>query len=219
MDFESEQGRPVLAAATPSASASTFDPMRLEGAQPGEGGDRLVFERYQPRLQRFFQRKGVPSEEAKDLTQETFLRVFRSEARPADALELEAWLFEISRNVYRNWWRARVAQKRAATVISLDEPGADGKAIQVEDPDIAAGATDALAGAITREQLDLLRRALAELPAQMRQCTSLRIKDDLKYREIAQAMGISIETVKSHLHQAKQHLRTRLERIFGPIDW
>jgi hypothetical protein len=48
------------------------------------------------------------------------------------------------------------------------------------------GEQDALSGIVTREQLEILQRSLAELPDQMRQCVRLRIKDELKYKEIDQ---------------------------------
>jgi RNA polymerase sigma-70 factor (ECF subfamily) len=82
-----------------------------------------------------------------------------------------------------------------------------------------SGEPDALTSAITREQYGILREALAELPEQMRQCVRLRLKDDLKYKEIAEVMKISIETVKTHLHHAKKRLRPRLEPHFGRIDF
>jgi RNA polymerase sigma-70 factor, ECF subfamily len=201
-----------------TGTAPAFDPVRLELGETGEDGDRLVFHEYSRRVQRFFERKGASPDEAQDLTQETFLRVFRSEVRLDDRAELEAWLFEIARNVWANRLRARAALKRAATVVSLEEPESAEKARAVADPASAAGEQDALASVITREQLGTLRRALAELPDQMRQCVYLRVLADLKYREIAEVMKISIETVKSHLHQAKKRLRPMLEPLFGPID-
>ncbi|HXO27226.1 MAG TPA: RNA polymerase sigma factor [Thermoanaerobaculia bacterium] len=221
MDLDSEPSRPMLVevATSGQAPAPVFDPVRLELGHAGEDGNRLVFCKYQRRVQRFFERKGASREEAKDLTQDTFLRVFRSDVRLANGAELEAWLFEIARNVWANWLRAKATRKRAATVVSLDEPRPGRDPREVADPALVAGATDALASAITREQLEILGRALAELPEQMRQCVTMRIREDLKYGEIAAVMRISIDTVKSHLHQAKRRLRALLEPHFGPIDF
>lgn len=55
--------------------------------------------------------------------------------------------------------------------------------------------------------LESLRAKLDQLPPQMRRCLYLRLYHDLKYREIAALMRISIETVKAHLHQAQNRLR------------
>ena len=202
-----------------SAAMPRFDPVLLELGEVGEDGERLVFCKYQRRVQRFFQSKGILPEEARDLTQETFLRVFRGEAKLDNRLQLEAWLFEIASNVRANALRAKATLKRAATVVSLDEPHPEGEPKEVANLALLAGEQDALASAISREQLEILRQALAELPEQMRQCVRFRLQDDLKYKEIAEVMKISIETVKSHLHQAKKHLRLILEPHFGPIDF
>jgi RNA polymerase sigma-70 factor (ECF subfamily) len=223
MDFDTtvKQSRPVLAESGGGGSMSrpSFDPVRLELGGAGEDGDRLVFCKYQRRVQRFFEKKGVSPDQAKDLTQDTFMRVFRSEVRLDNREQLEAWLFEIARNVWINLLRTRATIKRAATVVSLDEPGLDGEAREIADPSPGAGEQGALTGVLAQEQLGILQSALSELPEQMRQCVRLRVKDDLKYREIAEIMKISIETVKSHLHQAKQRLRPKLEPHFGSLDF
>jgi RNA polymerase sigma-70 factor (ECF subfamily) len=221
LDSVSEESRPVLVVkeATGSAVMPRFDPVLLELGEAGEDGARLVFSKYQRRVRRFFEKKGISSDEAQDLTQETFLRVFRNEARLDNRPQLEAWLFEIARNVLANAVRARVAIKRMAAVTSLDEPHLEGNPKEVADSALLARETDALTSAITREQLEILHHALAELPDQMRQCVRFRVKDDLRYREIAEVMKISVETVKSHLHFAKKRLRPLLEPHFGPIDF
>jgi len=216
-----EGSRPVSAAGgAGSAVVPKFDPVILELGAAGEDGERLFFFKYQDRVRRFFRKKGVSEEEAPDLTQDTFLRVFRAEASFDNRAQLEAWLFEIARNVWANWLRERMALKRAATLVPLDAPDREGEPRDVADPAFEpGGGQDAPTGAITREQLEILRRELAELPEQMRQCVHLRLRDDLRYKEIAEVMRISIETVKSHIHQAKQRLRSKLEPVFGRIDF
>jgi RNA polymerase sigma-70 factor (ECF subfamily) len=52
---------------------------------------------------------------------------------------------------------------------------------------------------------------LQQMPEQMRRCFLLRFGEEMKYREIAEVMSISIQTVKSHLHQARARLREGLE--------
>jgi RNA polymerase sigma-70 factor (ECF subfamily) len=221
LDGSLKGGRPVSAAgAAGSATVTKLDPVILELGAAGEDGERLVFFKYQDRVRRFFRKKGVPEEDAPDLTQDTFLRVFRAEASFDTRAQLEAWLFEIAWGVWANWVRERKALKRAVSPISLDEPDREGKPRDARDAAYEpGGGQDAETAAITREQLALLRRELAELPEQMRQCVRLRLRDDLKYKEIAEVRRISIETVKSHIHQAKQRLRSKLEPVFGRIDF
>jgi RNA polymerase sigma-70 factor (ECF subfamily) len=204
---------------TSSTASPAFDPVLLELGEAGEDGQRLVFCKYRDRVQRFFESKGISTEEARDLTQDTFLRVFRSEARLDNRAQLEAWLFEIARNVRANALRAKATLKRAATMVSLDEPDRERDPKEGTRPVPGSGEPDALTSVIMREQLRILRQALSELPEQMRQCVRHRLKDELKYKEIAAVMKISIETVKTHLHQAKKRLRPLLEPHFGSIDF
>src|SRR5689334_7681596 len=98
LDNVTEGSRPVLLGqrATGSVTMPKFDPVLLELGEEGEDGERLVFYKYQSRIQRFFEKKGISLDEAQDLTQETFLRVFRSEARFENREQMEAWIFEIA---------------------------------------------------------------------------------------------------------------------------
>ena len=61
--------------------------------------------------------------------------------------------------------------------------------------------------------------AMKDLPPQMRQAVFLRVTRDMKYREIADVMHVSIETVKAHLYQARQHLRNRLADYFTDSEF
>jgi RNA polymerase sigma-70 factor, ECF subfamily len=59
---------------------------------------------------------------------------------------------------------------------------------------------------------------MRQLPEQMRRCTELRVIHDFSYKEIAELMEISINTVKAHLHQAKKELSERLKPYFGEVE-
>jgi RNA polymerase sigma-70 factor (ECF subfamily) len=184
-----------------------------------EGGDReeifrQLFQAYFRQVHAFFSRRGFPADMCQDLAQETFLKVhkglpaFRREAR------FETWLFQIAANLYRNTLRSQSTQKREAQEVSLDEvvehepalghPAADGDT--AEDP---------LGEMLTEEQSQVLRSALDALPAQMRRCVLLRVDQDLRYREIAELMRVSIDTVKAHLYQARQQLKGKLAGYFA----
>lgn len=154
----------------------------------------------------FFQRRGFTSEEAHDLTQETFLRVFHGMEGFRGDSRFERWLFEIAGNIYRNEIRRRRTEKRNAVELPLeagldrDNPSGQ-KTFDPVDPDPGA-----LAAIEERERLESLRAAVQELPAQMRHVCELRFLQGRKYREIAVQLKISIETVKAHLHQARKRL-------------
>lgn len=197
-----------------------LDPVRLELGPPGSDAERLLFERYGGRLLRYFQKRVLSLEEAEDLTQETLVRVFKGEAQFASRSELEAWLFEVAKNVVLNRNRSRATLKRAAVVLSLDEPAAPGGEGPSRAPrhEPQTSEPDALARLLQEERAERLAAALDELPPQMRQCVRLRVDQDRKIEEIAILLNISTNTVKSHLHQAKPRLRALLEDDFGPFD-
>jgi len=165
-----------------------------------------LFRRYYRPVVAFFVRRGFSSDESRDLAQETFCRVYRySERFRGDSAET-TWLFQIAGNLYKNTLRSLSAQKRDREEVSLESV----------EPSLVDMETsgDVLSTMLMGERARLLREALEELPPQMKRAVDLRVEGDLKYREIAEEMNISIETVKAHLYQARQHLRDRLSDYF-----
>lgn len=178
-------------------------PEDAEDLELGEAPEDL-FQRYHRPVVAFFQNKGFSTEESRDLAQETFLRVYRYRERFRGEASPVTWLFQIAANLYKNTLRSKAALKRDAEEVPLDSTDA-------KDPE---SDDDALELMLTEERSRLLREALEELPPQMKKAVMLRVTGDMKYREIAEEMEVSIETVKAHLYQARQHLRDRLSDYF-----
>ena len=181
-----------------------------------EANCRWLFERHYAQILRFFRRKGFDTEACRDLTQDTFISVYKGLKDLRQEEQFESWLFAIAHNVWCSLIESRTAQKRSATVLSLDgEDGSDDRlpiAARLADQ-----RADPLTEALEREKLEKLREALLHLPQQMRYCAQLRVVHDLSYAEIAALMGISVNTVKAHLHQAQKALRTQLSAYFEEI--
>ncbi|HVG10135.1 MAG TPA: sigma-70 family RNA polymerase sigma factor [Thermoanaerobaculia bacterium] len=174
---------------------------------PGAGREtEELFRRYHKSVVSFFTRRGVPLEESRDLAQETFFRVFKHIDRFRGDSSVETWLFQVASNLYKNTLRSQATKKRDAQEVPLEEEQA---ADLVHDK--AGGALHKM---LTQEEAKKLREALEKLPPQMRIAVLLRVDGDLKYREIADVMHVSIETVKAHLYQARQHLRHHLADYF-----
>lgn len=163
-----------------------------------------LFRRYHRPVVAFFLHKGFGTEESRDLAQETFLRVYRYWERFRGESSPVTWLFQIAANLYKNTLRSKATQKRDAEEVPLDSTDAT-------DPETD---DDALELMLTAERSQLVWESLEELPPQMKKAVMLRVKEDMKYREIAEEMDVSIETVKAHLYQARQHLRDRLSDYF-----
>jgi RNA polymerase sigma-70 factor, ECF subfamily len=191
-------------------SKDSEDPvLRLvEQIQAGIGREencRRLFEMHRQRVYSYFVRKGFNAEESKDLTQDVFLRVFKSIDTFRRESRFEWWMFEIADSVYKNELRRKGADKRDGIEQSLDAPMSE-ESPSTPRPSLASPEPSPEEIVVGREQVDRVRAALLELPPQMRICCILRYEKSLKYHEIATVMNISIETVKAHLHQARKRL-------------
>jgi RNA polymerase sigma-70 factor (ECF subfamily) len=176
-----------------------------------------LFERHYAQIIRFFRRKGFDPEDCRDLTQETFVSVYKGVGELRQDEQFESWLFAIAHNVWCSLIEKRSAQKRSAAILSLDAGGeTDGRLTLVER--IPDDSVNPLGIALERERLEKLREAMRHLPQQMNRCVQLRVVHDLSHVEIARLMGISVNTVKAHLHQARNALRKKLSSYFEEIE-
>jgi RNA polymerase sigma-70 factor (ECF subfamily) len=173
---------------------------------------RRIFELYYPWVRRFFSRLGHTAQDSEDLAQETLGRVFAQMESFRDEGSFKSWLFAAASNLHRNEVRRRHREKRAAPEIPIDAPAEDGSPREPPAPEVSPARA-----AYENERREALARAVKELPQQMGYALALRIDQDLKYREIASVLQISIETVKAHLSQARQRLRTELGEEYG--EW
>jgi RNA polymerase sigma-70 factor (ECF subfamily) len=149
------------------------------------------------------------SEEARDLTQETFLRAFQSISHFRGESDLRTWIYRIAINQARNRWRWWRRRRRDATV-SIDAAPGNGQgplAGTLKSDTDRNPEQDALA----HERERTLRRALGTLKRVYREAVILRDIEGLAYDEIAVALDISVGTVKSRLARGRQELRRKLE--------
>jgi RNA polymerase sigma-70 factor (ECF subfamily) len=145
----------------------------------------------------FFVRKGIPREEAKDLAQDVFLRVYRFRDQFAGKGTYRAWLNSIAVNTWKNWLRYIHTPQHEADLVRLDEAYHH----------TADDRTDLEKEAIKRELLEMLRQAMKRLPEDQYDVVVLRVYHDLAYKEIAAFLKITKARVKSRLHQAQEKLR------------
>ena len=142
-------------------------------------------------------------DEALDLSQEVFLRVFRTIQRFRGQSSLRTWIYRIAVNQARNrhrFWRRR----HRADQVSLDaHVAAHGDVLSAAE----AGPDRVLA---QKELATKLHNALEHLPFDQRTAIILREIDGLSYEEIAYSLGVAIGTVKSRLTRARQALRLEL---------
>jgi len=156
----------------------------LKSGDP-EAYGRLVAE-YGDRIRRFAARMAGP-EVADDVTQEVFLRVYRSIRSFDTSGRLASWIFTIANNLCVDQLRRRAPER------GTRRPAAD-------PSDEAEG----------REARESLMRAVASLPAEQRRVFHLREEAGLSFREIADLLGCPLGTALGRMHAAMKHLRRAL---------
>ena len=143
-------------------------------------------------------------DEALDLSQEVFLRVFRTIGSFRGQSALKTWIYRIVINQARNrqrFWRRR----RRSDQVSLDQHVAEHG--DLSQPGDGTSPHRALA---RKELASRLWSALNDLPFDQRTVIVLREIDGLSYDEIAFSLGVAVGTVKSRLTRARQELRVQL---------
>ena len=176
-------------------------------------GDALAYERlvgeHSGDVYALLYRLTTDAEEARDLTQETFLRAFQSIDRFRGDSSLKTWIYRIAINQARNRWRWWRRRKRDVTV-SLDATD--------EHRDTPLAATLPSDNSPSPEQETLahereaqLRDALQGLRRSYREAVILRDVEGFSYEEIARTLQISIGTVKSRISRGRLELRHQLE--------
>ncbi len=142
-------------------------------------------------------------DEALDLSQEVFLRVFRTIHRFRGQSTLRTWIYRIAVNQARNkhrFWRRR----HRADQVSLDEH------VAAHGEFLSGGESTPDRVLAQKELAAQLQAALDRLPFDQRTAIVLREVDGLSYEEIAYSLGVAIGTVKSRLTRARQALRLEL---------
>lgn len=200
----------TVASAADIEVRSAADDQFLERLRRGEAAafERLVGEHSGDIYALLFRLTADP-EEARDLTQETFLRAFQSINRFRGEASLKTWVYRIAINQARNRWRWWRRRKRDVTVSldATDEQHEQPLAATLADNDSLNPERETLA----REREGQLRDALSGLKRSYREAVILRDVEGFSYEEIAATLQISIGTVKSRISRGRLELRHKLE--------
>ncbi len=173
-----------------------------------QGGDVKAFDalvtRHQQRALNVAFQLLRDHEDAMEVAQDAFVRIYRSIGEFRGECEFTTWLHQIVVNLARNryrWWHRRGRQ----AMVSIDDPveTADGTVeIQVESkgdaPDVEAA---------NAEFVQKLSEKVDALPANFREVLVLRNIENMSYEEISVALGCSVGTVKSRIARAREALR------------
>jgi len=144
-------------------------------------------------------------QDAEDIAQQVFLRVWKSAANYRPSAKFTTWLFTITRNLVFNELRRR--KRHPTDSIDAEEnahhPSKSVRETETGNPDRAF---------LQREMQEAIQAAIDELPEPQRLAIVLRRYEDLPYEEIAEVLNLSVSAVKSLLFRARSQLRTSLAR-------
>jgi RNA polymerase sigma-70 factor (ECF subfamily) len=162
-----------------------------------------VVARYKVKIYNYVYRMTGSSEDAEDLTQEVFIRMYTSIESFRGQSSLNTWLFRIAGNLCIDRFRRA---KNHTPAYSLDEPVGD--AAQAHE--VADHTYEPHRLLENVEMADQIQQALSRLPEKLRATLLLHDIEGMPYEEIAQIVGCPLGTVKSRLFNARMQLRQQL---------
>lgn len=170
---------------------------------PGAFGQ--LFTRYKKELlQLYIQRTGRHEPDAKDILQETFIKVYLHLERYNPDYPFSQWLHAIARNTFIDFTR-----KRRENLLSIDGP--NGGAACLNPPADTANPEEKLMQRQAGKELD---RILDSLPPRYKQMIVMRFIQQYSYEEIAEKLDMPLGTVKTQIHRARE----RFYQLIGRSD-
>lgn len=162
-----------------------------------------VYERYAQPVYRFAYHLLGNADEADDVKQDAFVRVYHALPGFRGECTLLTWLLKVTANLCRDRFKS---QQRRGEMALLPE-------IATHLPDGTRGRTDPLA-ALEKDYLSsVVHRALRGLPVPQRELIVLRDLEELSYQQIADVLGCSVASVKLRLFRARRALKERVESL------
>ncbi len=172
-------------------------------------GDRTAFEllvvRYQRRLAALISRYRLDAATIEDLTQEAFIKAYRGLAQFRGESTFFTWLARIALNTTKTYLSSRRTQP---DLVSLDDH--DGEF----DPLTAIKSEDSTEGTVASRQIAaIITATMDEMPPDLREALCLREIDGKSYQEIADALGIPLNTVRSRIFRAREVIALKLRPL------
>jgi RNA polymerase sigma-70 factor (ECF subfamily) len=177
-------------------------------------GDRKAFaeivKRYEKKIMKLGFRMLNQRQEAEDVAQETFLKVYNNLNRYDMTLKFSTWIYRIATNLCIDHLRRRKEQ------VSLDAFSAD-SANESSNRELQAKIADKWSTpenqVILSELQDQVQKAVQQLPDKYRLAIVLRYMQELSLQEISEILDIPLSTVKTRIHRGREVLRKKLEHL------
>jgi RNA polymerase sigma factor (sigma-70 family) len=177
-----------------------------------EQDQRIIaaFAQEQGRLRNFIRRRVTDETEVEDILQDVFYELVAAYRLMKPIRQVSAWLFRVARNRIIDLFRKKRPAASTNDFLTIAE---DGDRLSLEDllPSADAGPDSAYARSVLLDELDA---ALDELPEEQREAFVAHELEGRSFKELAEATGVSVNTLLSRKHYAVLHLRERLQEIY-----
>lgn len=196
----------LLAAAAAVAAEPSDEELMLRYGGGDSAAFTVLFRRYEGQVFRFVLRRTGSRARAEELAQEVFFRMVRRAPSYEPTAKFRTWIFTIARNLCID--ESRKAER--GRMVSFDEPVTEDGSATRGDFLADASLRPADGEPIRAQFRAALLAALQTIPDEQREVFELRVIADLRFPEIAQMLGLNLETVKARFRYACQRLRVAL---------
>jgi RNA polymerase sigma-70 factor (ECF subfamily) len=174
-----------------------------EGAPEPEEQLVCLFDELRVPVFRYLRRIGLSREDAEEIVQETFLRLFRRLREKGREENLQGWVYRVARNLAIDQYR----RQRGLTLKSVQEWEKLGELLI----DRAASPEELVIG---KEKIAGVNREMASLSSRQWQCLFLKM-EGFRYREIGEMLGMKVSMVADSLHRAREKLQENEMKRLG----
>jgi RNA polymerase sigma-70 factor (ECF subfamily) len=190
-----------------NATSLTDHELVVLAQQGSERAYRELLGRYQRPVFSLIYRMVRDREQAEDLAQETFVRVFNNIDRYDPAYKFSSWIFKIATNLTIDWIR-----RKELPTVSIDGSRYATSAEEIESSAITVESGDENPEEllVARELGNEIEEAIGQLRPEYRQAIVLRHIEDRPYEEISQIMALPLGTVKTYIHRGRKELQDML---------
>jgi len=175
-----------------------------------QAGDETAFEeivnRYKNRLMNFAYRFVLDREEAEDIVQDTFLKVYQNRYAYKEIAKFSTWIYTITANLAKTILRKRRNRK----MFSFSRLGPEDK--DMDFPSNEPNAQSKIEGKFDEQAI---QKAIVKLPEHFRTAIILRDIQELSYEEISNIINAPLGTVKSRINRARLKLQEDLQKMRG----
>lgn len=170
-----------------------------------------LMERHSERLFHYLVRSLQNEDEAADLAQETFVRVFRNRAKFNPAQKFSTWLYAIASNLVKDCYRHRIRHPQVSLDAQNEQTGSEfGERLA----DGAASPSEVMQAS---ERAEAVRNAVAALPEELRTPLILAEYEERSQAEIGEILGCTAKAVETRIYRARKHLREALGQLLQQV--